>query len=83
MWVNAKDCINNTIANLYAVSIKQTPKQDKKLQNKTSKVKTKLEKERTTKNQQENWSIEWENSQEENKDKLNVPSHFQKYTVEN
>ena len=46
-------------------------------------MKTKLGKERTKETQQENWSIEWEDSQEENKDKQGILSHFRKYTIEN
>ena len=48
-----------------------------------SKEKTKLEKEKIKETQQANWSTKWEDSQEENKDKLSVPLHFWKYTVEN
>ena len=58
-------------------------KQDKQSQNRTSKLKTKIEKERTKETQQANWSIEWEDSQEENEDTLSVPLHFKKYTMAN
>ena len=83
MWVNVEDCIKDNITNLYTVLVKYTPKQVKQPQNTTSKVKTKLEKERTKETQQASWSTEWEDSQEKNKDKLSVPSHFKKYIVEN
>ena len=45
LWVNAKDCIKDKIIGLYSLSVKQTPKQVKQPQTKTSNTKNKLEKE--------------------------------------
>ena len=81
--VNANDCIKDRITGIYTITSKNTEKQKKTQQNKTPQPKTKTKKEQTKENQQAKWSTDWEDSQEENTDKLSVPSHFKKYTVAN
>ena len=72
MWVTAKDCIKNKIIGIFTISVKQTPKQHTQQQSKASKTKTKPKEKRT---KERDWSIEWEDSQKKNSDKLSVPSH--------
>ena len=85
MWINAEDCIKDKISGLYSITDKHIPPEHKPKQTKTAseKTKTKTKKERTRAKQQADWSTDWENSQEENCDKLSVPSHYKKYTVDN
>ena len=80
--VNAEDCIKDKITGVYTVSAQKTTKPNKQPQSKITKTKNKTDKARKRETQQDNWSTDWDNSQDKNSDKLSVPSHFKKYTVE-
>ena len=80
--INAEDCIKNKITGVYTILAQETTKPNKQPQSKISKTKNKTDKAGKRETQQDNWSTDWDNSQDENSDKLSVPSHFKKYTVE-
>ena len=80
--VNAEDCIKDKMTGVYTISAQKTTKINKQPQSKITKTKNKTDKARNRETQQDNWSTDWDNSQDENSDKLSVPSHFKKYTVE-
>ena len=81
MWVNVEDCIKDKVKGIYTILVRQTPKQETQTQSKISNPNKKPKEKRVKAMQQTNWSTKWEDSQEENYDKLSVPSHFKKYTV--
>ena len=62
---------------------RQTHTTKKQTKTASEKTKTKTKKERTRAKQQADWSIDWENCQQENSDKLSVHFQYKKYTVAN